>query len=267
MPTLTSAPAIAYRNLAANLVVTSSSENPSFPSKNLGTSTLESQIWESVVGSLTSVSNIVDLGSVSSIDIVALLGFNGSDTSSRTLHLANNSSFSPLLYSTTGSSFDLTYTTHILNDTPSYGRHLLILPSSTINAKNVRLLLTDTSSPNNHLKGSVLWVGPLWQFPQGYDISTEPLGEYVGVPGVERRVKGWKLIVKGLSETDSVNIESVINTKLRSGRLILIPHPTKPSILHEVMYCTLTSYKRTYLPIISHDTPYQAEIEFREVED
>lgn len=266
MSVLTSAPLIAYRNLASGLSPVASSADASFPDDNLGNSLLESSVWHSASDVISSVTVDINLGSNLSIDIIALLGFNGSNGSVRTPLLSTHSDLSSPNYNPgSGSVFDLTYT-HDVDDTPSYGRHLIVLPGQTITSRYGRLTLTDTTSSDNQLKGSVLWLGPAWQFPQGYDISTEPLGNYSGIPGVERRLRGWKLIVKALSEQDAVSLESIVNTRLRTGRLILIPHPTLPSLLHEALYCTITSYKRSYLPIIS-STPWQVEIEFWEVED
>jgi hypothetical protein len=102
------------------------------------------------------------------------------------------------------------------------------------------------------------------------DITSTPTLEFIGSPGVERPINGWRVIVTNMSEGDSRKIISIVRNKMRTGRLLFIPHPLNPELfLHEVMYCTLASFNRNMIPAFdsSGDQLWQVEIEFREVED
>lgn len=275
MPLLTSSPAIAYLNLAKGKTITVSSANASFPGSNLSNSLLsgDGATWRSGNGVLTGVTVDADLESSQDVDIVALLGTNLTDSATRTPLSSEASNFSSPEYNpSSGPAFDLTYSS-IISDIPDYGRHLIVLPGQTYNSRYWRFTLNDSGNPYNYLKAAVFWIGPIYQFnqawtsdPQGLDSSSEPTFEFIGSPGIEKSLEGWKLVIKGLSEKSSRKILSIVKNKLRTGRLVVIPHPTDTkTFIHEIMYCTIVGFRRNLIPGVS--LFWQVEIEFQNVED
>lgn len=265
MATLTKAPALCYLNSASGRTVTVSSAATGYPGSNLSTSSL-TPVWRSVTGAVNPVNVDVDLGSAKDIDVIALLGFNGSDSATKSPVLSEASNFSSPEYNPGSSSaYDTTYSA-LLTDTPITGRHLIHFPGTTYNSRYARLTLSNSGNPDNYLKGSVLWVGPIWQ-PPGMDIGSEPMLYYSGVPGAQRAIQGWKISMLGLSEAESRKLLSILKVKLSAGRYLLVPHPTDTkTFLHEAIYCTkVGDIKRNIMPKAQNH--WQVDVEFKEVED
>lgn len=266
MTTLTQAPAICYLNSASGRTITVSSAATGYPGSNLSLSGM-TPVWRSVTGTVNPVNVDSDLGSSKDIDVIALLGFNGSDAATFTPVFSEASNFSTQEYFPSSmSAYNTTYAP-LLTDTSIVGRHLIHFPGQTYNSRYTRLILANSGNPDNYLKGSVLWVGPVWQPPHGMDIGSEPMLYYSGVPGAQRAIQGWKISMLGLSEAESRKLLSILKVKLAAGRYLLVPHPldTK-TFLHEAIYCTkIGEVRRSIMP--KAQAHWQVDIEFKEVED
>lgn len=266
MAILTKAPAICYLNQAAEKTITVSSAATGYPGSNLSLSGM-TPVWRSVAGVLTSVTVDVDLASARDIDVVALLGFNGQDSATKTPILSEASNFtSPEYAPGSSSAYNVTYAP-LLSDIPITGRNLIHFTGQTYNSRYARLSLSDSGNSDNYLKASVLWVGPVWQPPSGMDIGSEPMLHFSGVPGAQRVLSGWKLSMLGLSEAESRALISILKVKLSAGRFLLVPHPLdSKTFLHEAIYCTrVGDIKRNIMP--KAQAHWQVDIEFKEVED
>lgn len=237
MATLIDAPAIGYVNRAAGKAITATNATTGYPESNLATPLL-SQPWRSTT--LTSVNVDVDLGSSLDIDVMALVGFNGEDDATKSPVTSEASNYtSPEHNPGSSNAFDVTDPV-LLSDTPTYGRDLIHFPGSTLNSRYVRFTLNDSGNPDAYLKASVYWAGPVWQQPGGMAVSSEPLEMFVGSPGVERAVRGWRITLEFLTDAESRALLSALRNKLRSGRYLLVPRPLSPAtFLNEAIYCTL----------------------------
>lgn len=133
-PTPTIPIAIAYNNYALGGTVTASSSATGYAASSLTKSGLYSQVWRSVTSTVTNVTLTADLGSSKDIDLLGLLGFNGSNAATVRLQAGESSTMATTEYDTTSavSAFDTTLTDPTMPTGrplyPSFGRHLLYLP-------------------------------------------------------------------------------------------------------------------------------------------
>lgn len=265
MADLLSSPAIAYLNLADGRTITASSSAAGYPASRLSNSLL-SESWRSVTAALTSITIDADLGSSQDIDIAALVGVNLEDDHTRRLQLDDSATFATVPNdhdSTLGSGFDVTLGA-LMEDHPSHGRNLIYFPGETINSRYARFTLNDTGNPDNHLRASVLWAGPVWQAETGMQWDWELVDDIVGSPGVEAPVREWKLAYKLLTEAEARELRSILRNKLRSGRYLIVPHPTDTTtLIHEAIYATLSTPARI-LPQPTYPRTYSVEMVFRE---
>lgn len=263
MATLTSAPAICYVNRVSGKTITATTAATGYAASNLNNSRMFSS-WRSTA--LTAQDLIADLATAQDIDVIALLGYNGTDTATSRFRTSEASNLgSPEYDSGTISSFDTTYTAK-LDDSPVYNRHTIKFPGTTYNSRYVGVTVTDASG-SSYQKGSVVWAGPVWQPPYGMDFSSEPSTEFVGAPGIERYIRTWKLTLRGLSEAEARELESILRNKLRSGRYLIVPRPTTTAtFINEALYATLVEpAKRRAMP--TNPIRWSVDVAFREVED
>lgn len=244
MAILTSSFAIGYYNHASGKTITATTSGTGYPASNLSSARLSSS-WRSATGSLTSQNVDVDLGSSLSIDVIALIGTNLTDAANRTPKTAENSAFSSPEYNPGSANvFDTSYPV-LLTNTHRYGRNLIVLPGSTLSSRYVRVTLNNSGHVDGHLSARVYWVGPLWQ-PlysfAGREGTYKRRLETVGNPGVERSLSYLEVTFDALTEAEGVALQSLCTTRLRTGRLLVIPRPDQPATWQtEAFYCTLAS--------------------------
>lgn len=267
MATLTSSPAIGYQNLADGRTITASSSATGYAASRLANPLL-SQPWKSVSGVLTSVTVDVDLGSAQSFDLVGLIGVNFQDAHTRRWRNGEDSTFAAHEHqsgASAASGFDLTYPS-LLSDIPTWGRNLVYLPGSTQSSRYGRFDLNDSGNPDNLLLARVLWVGPIWQAATGMQWEWELMDDIVGMVGVERGIREWKLAYQVTTEVEARALRSVLRNKLRSGRYYIVPHPTDTAtFINEAVYATLKQPARI-LPQPTAPRTYSVEMIFREIE-
>jgi hypothetical protein len=268
MATLTSSPAIGYSNLADGATITASSAAAGFPGSRLSNALLSSS-WRSANAALTGVTVDVDLGSARDFDVAALVGVNFQDGHTRRWRNGESSTFASHEHESGGAAaagFDTTYPA-LLDDAPSSGRNLIYCPGTTQNSRYGRFDLNDSGNPDNYLKSSVYWVGPVWQSTIGMDPASEPLEVWSGSPGVERCLRGWAITWNWLTEAESRALLSVLRSKLRTGRYLVVPRPTTAAtFLNEALYCTvLESPRRQIQPTVP--LSWSVTVSFVEVED
>lgn len=265
--------AIGYVNRASGKTVLASTSATGYPASNLSTSLL-SQGWRSISGSLTNQNLDVDLGSAQDIDIIAAIGVNLSDAATRSPITSEASNYtSPEYNPGSGNVFDLTYPL-LLSDTGRYGRNLIVLPGSTLNSRYVRLTLNNATigNPPNYLSARVLWVGPLWQPITGFGLDKGTFRkrrELIGNPGIERFITYLEVDLHCLTELEGRVLEALCSARLRTGRLFVVVRPQTPSLWQsEAMYCTLVG-----LPVLSAwpqgngESLWTLTLVFRECED
>lgn len=272
MTTLTSSFAIGYVNHANGKTITATTSATGYPASNLNSPSL-SLGWKSTSGSLTNQNLDVDLGSSKDVDLIALIGTNLREASAtRSPVMSENSNYSSPEYNPgSASAFDTTYPP-LADDTPPYGRNLIVLPPSTLNARYGRLTVSDSGHTDNYLSGRVLWFGPIWQplisFPckEG---SFKKRRDPVGVPGMERGLRVMDVQLDVLSEAEGRALESICGERLRSRRLIVIPRPDQPATwASEVLYCTLGSLPTlTGWPQGAGEILWKVQLTFKECED
>jgi len=133
-PTTTIPIAVAYLNYAQDATITASSTATGYLAANLAKAPLYTSIWRSVTSSVTNVTLTADLGSSKDIDLLGLLGFNGSNAATVRLQAGESSTMATTEYDTTSAvaAFDTTLTELAVPTGKSafapYGRHLLYLP-------------------------------------------------------------------------------------------------------------------------------------------
>lgn len=270
MSTLTSSFAIGYINRAAGKTVTATTSATGYPAANLSLSRL-SLSWRSTTGSLTTQNLDVDLSSSQDIDVIALLGTNLSDTATRTPLTSEASNYSSPEYNPGSANvFNLSYPDLIAN-TRRFGRHLIILPPSTLNSRYVRVTLNNSGNTDNRLSARVYWVGPLWQplisfgLKEGsFKIRLEPVGD----PGIERLITFLEVSLDVLSEAEGKALQSICAARLRTGRLLVIPRPDQPATWGEALYCTLAGLPTlTAWPQGGGEIKWRVQLTFKECED
>jgi hypothetical protein len=269
MATLTSSFAIGYTNHATGKTVTATSTTAGYVASNLNTPRLSSS-WRSV--GLTSQNVNVDLGSSLDMDVIALIGTNLTDSATRTPVTSENASYtSPEYNPGSANVFNLTTPTLV---TPNYryGRNLIVLPGSTLNSRYVRQTLNNSGNPAGFISSRVYWVGPLWQPATSFgmkDGTFKKRKELVGEPGVERYISLIDVSFDVLSEAEGIALESLCATRLRTGRLLVIPRPTQPATWQsEALYCTLQGMPTlTGWPQGGGLIFWRVQLTFRECED
>lgn len=187
--------------------------------------------WRS--STLTSVNLDADLGANYDIDVLALIGVNLDDDATRTPVIDDTAGFgSPLYAPGSSNAFDLT-NAELLPHRPNHGRNLIILPGSTITGRYTRITLNDSGNPDNYLAARTYWAGPIWQPPWGINEASELSTLFIGQAGVERYLRKWRIVFNALTRAEQFKIKSVLLAKLRSGVVLLIPHPTVASTFVE----------------------------------
>lgn len=142
-PTPTIPIAIAYNNYGLGGTVTASSTASGYAASALTKSTLYNQVWRSVTSTVTNVTLTLDMGSAKDIDLLGLLGFNGSNEATVRLQAGESSTMASTEYDTTSAVnvFDTTLTDPTMPSGkplyPSFGRHLLYLPQYGASPGNV----------------------------------------------------------------------------------------------------------------------------------
>lgn len=271
MPTLTDSFAICYLNYANGSTITSTTAASGYPVTNLSSSRLSSS-WRSSTASLVSQNINSNLGSAYDIDVIALIGTNLNNTATRSPVTAENISFtSPEYNPGSANVFDNSYP-DIVDNTRHYGRNLIVLPGSTLNSQYVRLTLSNSGNASNYLSGRVLWVGPMWQpavsfgLPEGTFKKKKVL---IGEPGIERSLTQLEVSFVALTEAEGVQLETLCASRLRSGRLLVIPRPTQPATWQsEAIYCTLVGMPElTAWPQGGGEIRWKVQLTFKECED
>lgn len=271
MATLTSSFAIGYINRAAGKTITATTSATGYPATNLSLSRLSSS-WRSTAGSLTTQNLDVDLTTSQDIDVISLIGTNLSDTATRSPVTSEASNYTSPEYSPgSGNVFNLSYP-DLVTGTRRYGRNLIILPTSTLNSRYVRVTLNNSGNADNRLSARVYWVGPLWQplisfgLKEGsFKLRSEPIGD----PGIERFLTFMDVSFDALTEAEAIALESVCRARLRTGRLLVIPRPNQPATWQtEALYCTLAGLPtRTAWPQGGGLIYWKVQLTFKECED
>lgn len=271
MPTLTSSFAISYLNRANGAAITSTTAATEYPATNLSSSRLSSS-WRSNTAALVSQNVNVDLGSEYEIDVIALIGTNLTNTATRSPVTAENISFtSPEYNPGSGNVFDNSYP-DLVDGTRRYGRNLIVLPGETLESQYVRLTLSNSSNPDNYLSARVFWVGPIWQPSISFGISDGTIKKkkvLVGEPGIERALTQIEVSFGVLTEAEGVQLETLCASRLRSGRLLIIPRPDQPATWQsEGLYCTLVGMPELAAwPQGGGEIRWKVQLTFRECED
>jgi hypothetical protein len=271
MSTLTSSFLIAYLNHAAGKTISTTTAASGYPASNLNKANLSSS-WHSTLTSLTTQNLDADLGSSLPIDIIALIGSNLTDSATRTPLTSEASNFSSPEYNPGSANvFDMAYPS-LVGDYTTYGRHLIILPPSTLNSRDVRTTLNNSGNPANFLSARVYWVGPIWQpltsFPVkegSFKLKHEP----AGVPGLERGLTVLEVTFDVLTEAEGEALRSICLARLRTGRLFVVPRPDQPATWQrEALYCTLKGLPTlTAWPQGGGLIYWKVTLEFKECED
>lgn len=243
MTILTSELVIGYLNLASGKTITATTAATGFPASNLADPRLQATLWRSTAGSLTSQNIDVDLGSSSPYDIVALLGTNLEDSATRQPYGDDVSNFAtPDWTPGSASVFDVSVPP-LLSGRDGwfvFGRHLIIFTETTQTDRYVRVTLNNSGNTDNYLRAAVSWIGPIIQLP--FDIAWEPAPwKFVGVPGSDRIQRLHTFTFKAVTLQQKVYLESLIYKLKRSGRMLLVPRPTrKETWQSEAIYCTFS---------------------------
>lgn len=271
MSTLTSSFAIGYINHAAGRTISATTSATGYPASNLSSSRLSSS-HRTTAGSLTTQNIDVDLASAKDIDVIALIGTNLSDSATRTPLTSEASNYSSPEYNPGSASvFNLTYP-DLVAGTRRYGRHLIVLPGFTLNSRYVRVTLNDSGNSDNFLSSRVYWVGPLWQPAIPFSMkegSFKKRRELVGDPGIERYLTYLEVSFDVLTEAEGVALESLCASRLRTGRLLVIPRPTQAATWQsEALYCTLVGMPTlTAWPQGGGLQIWKVQLVFKECED
>lgn len=241
MAALTSQLAIGYQNLASGKTVTSTTAATGYPASNLSDPRLQTTLWRSTTGSLTSQNVDVDLSSSQSYDVVGLLGTNLEDSATRTpLGDDVNNFATPDWAPGSASVFD-TSVPPLLSGRDGwlvFGRHLIIFTLTTQTDRYVRVTLNNSGNADNYLRAAVYWVGPIIQL--SFDALWEPAPwRFSGVPGSDRIQRLHTFTFRALTFQQKVYLESLLYKLKRSGRLLLVPRPDKKETYqNEAIYCT-----------------------------
>jgi hypothetical protein len=271
MSTLTSSFLIAYLNHAAGKTITATTSATGYPASNLSSSILTSS-HRTTSGSLTTQNIDVDLGSSLPIDIIVLIGTSLDSTATRTPLTSEASDYSSPEYNPgSGAVFDFTYPplAGLFN---RFGRHLIILPPSTLTSRYVRVTLNNAGHLPSYLSSRVYWAGPIWQPLISFGVKEGSLKlkyEIVGDPGIERHLTVMEVTFDVLSEAEGEALRSICLARLRTGRLFVIPRPDQPATWQrESLYCTLKGLPTlTAWPQGGGQIIWKVTLEFKECED
>jgi hypothetical protein len=269
MPTLTSSFLISYSNSASGKTITATTSASGYPATNLSQVQLGSSHRTTA---LTSQNIDVDLGSSLPIEIIALLGTNLTDAATRSPVTSEASNYtSPEYNPGSASVFDVSYPS-LVGDYTTYGRHLIVLPPSTLNSRYARLTLNDSTNPAGYISQRVYWVGPIWQplisFPVN-EGSFKIKHDIVGEPGIERALTVLEVTFDVLSEAEGEALRSICLNRLRTRRLLVVPRPDLPATWQrEALYCTLKGVPTlTSWPQGGGTIIWKVTVEFKECED
>lgn len=96
-----------------------------------------------------------------------------------------------------------------------------------LNSRYARLTLSDSTNPDNRLKGSVLWVGPAFMPTTGFIVEPfyTPDLKFVGFPGVQISNNNLAIHLAGVSVAEYVALTSIAHNLKSTGRMIVIPRP------------------------------------------
>lgn len=97
---------------------------------------------------------------------------------------------------------------------------------SFLNSRYVRFTLNNSGHASNYLKASVFWAGPVWTAPYGAGFDSSFSDEWVGTPPVQRYLNNVEISLKGLTEAQKVQVQSVGRNMLSLGRVVVIPRPS-----------------------------------------
>lgn len=273
MGTLTSIVAIGYLNRASGATMAATTADGSYPVANLANARLSSP-YRSTAGSLTGQSIDVDLGATyTDLDVMALLGCNFQDAATRSPVLSTHSDYSSPVYNPgSGNAFDVSTYPALVADVPTYGRNMIVFPGSSKSARYARFTCADSGNPSNYLSARVYWVGPVWQPVIGIDMGDGGLErdlEYVGEPGMERRLEIMRYSHAFLTEGEARQFRSIARTKLRTGRLLVVARPLSPSVWlnGEALHCSMRSVSKETPVFANGSYHWKVTLEFIEVED
>jgi hypothetical protein len=221
--------------------IVASQEATGFDADNLKIPNYSSS-WHS-----TSVAGTVtidlDLGSVKSdIESIILHGVNLTSAATIRVIADSNAGFpSPEHDTTTIDAFDITLSQLSgIDDTPSWGRVILVLLSPAWTGRYIRISLTDTTNADGYLKVSYVSIGPIAQFGPA-QWSTRPIAE--GRKGTEIVLTQHSLSYKRVSESVRRQILSLSRALRMTGRFTCIPQPgigRESTYIHEVILCELS---------------------------
>lgn len=274
MATLAGGLAIGYANRADGKTITATTAATGYAASNLN-SPRQATSWRSTTGSLTAQTLIADLSSAQDIDLIALLGFNGEDDATGSYTTSENSDLSSPEYgATSAASWDATTWPYLVDDAGPYGRNLIHFPGTTKNSRYIGITLADSGNPDNYLSGRVFWTGPIFQPAESFLIEQEKWAirrVVIGSPGIQRSLRAMDFDLTMQSEVEARKLESLIATKLSTGRLLVVPRPTMPeSFLSEALYCRLDLEKSPparYIIPVSGGLRWKMSLSFLECED
>jgi hypothetical protein len=83
---------------------------------------------------------------------------------------------------------------------------------------------------------------------------------------LEVTVREWKLVYKLLTQAEAVAIRSVLRSKMRSGRYLIVPHPLETkTFLEEAIYATMVGGYRILPQPVASARSFSLEMTFREL--
>jgi len=247
-------------------IIAASSEDSAYPAANLYVPRL-SQPWRSAAGVVTSVNVDIDLGSSVPIQCVWLLATNLSDAATMRHKFSDTALGNTDKWdSGTVNVFDLSLATLQPYAYP-WGRHLAYYPNPSITARYVRIVLNDSGNVDGYLRGCYPGAEQIWQPAINFDANWNRNPDFVGDFGAQAGLRHHTLTFHRLTVSESSQLQSLWNSLLNVGRILVNPQPTKlDHFVRDMIWCTVPKFPTT-VPVDRTGKLWTSEVEFVEVDE
>jgi hypothetical protein len=229
---------IGYLNLIPSGAVTANGADASFPAINVQEDD-PALAWHS---SGTTAYLDVDYGSVpeASIELVAAIGTNGSDTMTRRVRFDDDAAFGSPSHDSDdvddGDAFDVSRS-NPLSFTGPFGRDVVYLSEQDVGDVYGRMDLVDAANPDGFIRVGIWWMGPTWSPASAVGFTWRDETQYTDEGRVVRR---FALIWRYLTRADAAAAKAIMHKLAGVGRVYLVLQNQALEQWHlEAMLCTI----------------------------
>lgn len=220
---------LGYAGYAQAGTWSASSEQTAYPAINLGGLDLWTRVWRGAEGALAAVQVKILLPAPVTAQGLILVGTNLAADATRAVVFSPNADLSaPIVSIAQSAAFDNSVP-GLVDDTPPWGRPLIYLHPTPLTFLSAAFTLWDPHNADGFLRACIGLAEPIWQPFRNYDVSAERENTMRGDPGVQQTIRNRNFPLKVLTEAEERQLTSLARKLQNTGRLFVIPEPTRPS--------------------------------------